>query len=371
MGAAIGEALGYPYQGMSRRQILGKVGRFPMKYALIPGVGIPAFHTSSLYLTAQAIVCSASESKTFVDRFKRRLGWYILSCPVGLDAATFRASLLTWLRYFNVSTGSRSTDNAPATRSLFLALALNGTGARAKRWVELCTAVTHTHPLTSDGCVVLAGLAEQIVENIENFDAMEACEKLALMSKEPELRDRLAKLPDFLRAEKSPRTVANHFGWEAGINSSIIPTTIMSAYCFLRYPNDFRRAVESGIRLGGDTPAMGAIIGGLSGTNLGVKLLPKDLADGLSDFAYGPTWINGMALRMSHWPHGPNDLHSAHAEPAAIVELTITNLVRGIFLLLKRAARYCPQRNDESQSVNRRQSGGSLDARSGQIRLPS
>ncbi|MEZ6074514.1 MAG: hypothetical protein R3C56_02220 [Pirellulaceae bacterium] len=39
-------------------------------------------------------------------------------------------------------------------------LAIHGTGHRLSRWVDESTKLTHTHPLASDGCQVLAALAD-------------------------------------------------------------------------------------------------------------------------------------------------------------------------------------------------------------------
>jgi ADP-ribosyl-[dinitrogen reductase] hydrolase len=355
-GVAIGEALGCATQGLSRRQVLKRVGRAPLGYRLWPGIGITGPHTSLTFMSAQAMVCSAADSKTFANRFRRRLSWYLLSFPFGLDSASFGAGLKSWLRFLNLSTASDATLNPPAPRAMFCALALNGTGARIKRWVEISTSITHSHSLTSEGCLVLATLAEAASTQTDNFDPITASQELVGLSAEPEIRDRLALLTDFLRRGRSPRWVANHFGWDSGVGQGIIPTTVMAVYCFLRYPTNFRRAVESAIRLGGDTSAMGAIVGGLSGCSLGFKQLPADLLDRLSDFAYGPTWMKGMAIRLSHWPHGPDDLHSAHAEPTAVVELAVSNLMRGALILANRFLRIYSLRSVESRPARFRRS---------------
>jgi len=339
VGVAIGEALGLHLKGFCQRTITQRVGRRPIRYRLMPGTGLTGANTTLLLLATQAVACSASESKHFVATFQDRLRWLLFSFPVGLDSASVKAGLKTWLRVFNVSTGSNSTGSSAATRSLFCALALHGTGSRLKRWVEQSTAITHTDPLAIDGCQVLAGLADMTIKQLDNFDAIDACSKLSALSSQEEIRQRLAQLPKFLEEGRRPRFVAKHFGWETGIESHIVPTTIMASYCFLRYAHDFRRAVESAIRLGGDTAAMGAIVGGLCGTNLGFKNLPNDLVDRLSDIAYGPTWMKGMAIRMSHWPHGPDDLHAAHPEPTAVVELTVMNLIRAFLTALNRIRR--------------------------------
>lgn len=353
VGVAIGEALGLPVTGFCNRAITKKVGRRRLGYRLMPGTGLTGTNTGLLLLSTQAVVCSASESKYYVETFQDRLRWYLFSLPIGLDSATIQAGLKAWLRIFKVETGSYSLSNSPATRALFCALALHGTGARLKRWVELGTSITHTHPLAIDGCQVLAGLADLTIKQLDNFDAADASRKLVPFSSQSEIRDRLQLLTGFLEEGRRPRFVAKHFGWESGIPSHIVPTTIMACYCFLRYSNNFRKAVESAIRLGGDAATMGSVVGGLCGANLGYKKLPRDLVENLSDVAYGPTWMKGMAIRMSHWPHGPDDLHAAHPEPTAVVELTVMNLFRAVLTAvnrLQRLPRYLGMGNNRVRS---------------------
>ncbi len=339
LGAAIGESLGSSLYGLSRRAILKKNGRKPLRYRLLPGVGLPGRNTSLMLLATQSIACSASESKYFGETYAGRLGWCIFSFPVGLDSPSVVAGLKSWLSLFDVPTGSQSTGNSPTTRAIFVAMALHGTGSRLKKWIETSTAVTHLDPLVTDGCQVLAGVADAVAKQLEQLNPLETCRKVVGLSSQPELRQRMDQLPDFLQNGRSPRFVANYFGWDTRIDSYIVPTAVMATYCFLRYPLNFRKAVESAIRLGGDTNTLGAIVGGLSGGILGSAHLPQDLVHGLSDFAYGPTWIKGMSIRMSHWPHGPDDLHAAHAEPTAAIELTTMNLMRGALTALNRVCR--------------------------------
>jgi ADP-ribosylglycohydrolase len=252
---------------------------------------------------------------------------------------TTLAAAKCWVRWLRIPTGIKSAGSEAATRSIFTALALNRAGPRTNKWVEQITRVTHTHPIAIDGCQVLAALADTIIQQLGGYDALEACKKLESFSSQTELKKRLAQLPQFLEQKRSPMAVANHFGWDTGVSDYMIPMTVMSCYCFLRYPEDFRRAVESAIRLGGDTRTLGGIVGGLSGTYRGFSELPDHLVRGLADFAYGPTWISKMVMRLSHWPHGVDDLYAPPGEPVAPLELTTTNLLRLAFISWNRIKR--------------------------------
>ncbi|MEZ6133745.1 MAG: ADP-ribosylglycohydrolase family protein [Pirellulaceae bacterium] len=318
VGTAIGDALGYAREGLSRRVALKMFGRPPLRYRLLPGRGIYSDDTQLMLMAAQALLNSRSEVQYFRHSLRRRLSWYVLSLPVGIGRATLLASLKCWPhRVVKLETGVNSAGNGPATRALFLGLALNDTGNRIVRWVEESTKITHTHPLALDGCRVLATLANAAATTSrEKLDPGLILKQLVELSSEPKIRDRLSQLDAFLQQRRSPSAVARHFGWHRGISGFIVPTTIMATYCWMRYPDNFCRAVESAIALGGDSDSLGAIVGGLVGGHVGIQGLPDKLVATLGGFPHGPQWMADTAERFAHWPHGVDDLHIAPARPA-------------------------------------------------------
>ena len=194
-----------------------------------------------MIMGAQALVASGVTSENFVKNYQQRLGWYLFSFPLGLRSPTVLAGLRSWLRFLGTSSGVDSADNEPATRAIFCALALNRAGPRLRRWVEQSTRITHTHPLANDGCQILAGLADLIIEKLDSLEPLAACQRLIALSQQPEMKERLIELPRFIEQGRGPYAVARHFGWPNGISPSIVPTAVMACYCFLRYPNDFAR----------------------------------------------------------------------------------------------------------------------------------
>ncbi|MCA9158233.1 MAG: ADP-ribosylglycohydrolase family protein, partial [Planctomycetales bacterium] len=185
-------------------------------------------------------------------------------------------------------------------------------GHRLSRWVDESTKLTHKHPLASDGCQVLAALADHGATcKTEKFDPHAALAVAIDASSMSDIQYKLRELQAFLEQRRSPRAVARHFGWDQYVSGFIVPTTIMATYCWLRYPNNFRRAVTSAVMLGGDTDSIAAIVGGLVGAHVGAQRLPAELVNGISGISHGPAWIEELAERLSHWPHGPDDLHAA------------------------------------------------------------
>lgn len=334
LGVAIGDALGLPRENLCRRLGLKMFGRGPLRYRLVRNRGLCSDDTHLMLLTAQALLKSRSDGKAFRRTFQKRLSWYLLSFPVGAGRATLLAAARCWLARLGLPTGVNSAGNGAATRALISALAIHGTGHRLSRWVAESTKLTHTHPLASDGCQVLAALADHAATcKPAEFDPAAALEIAILASSLPEIRGKLAVLQGFIQQRRSPSRVARHFGWDRQVSGFIVPTTIMATYCWLRNPSDFRRAVTSAVLLGGDTDSVAAIVGGLVGAHVGAKRLPPELVNGLGGYPHGAVWIEKMAERLSHWPHGPDDLHAAPTQPTDPLGQVVRNLFTATVIL--------------------------------------
>jgi len=315
LGVAVGDALGLSRENLPRRVALKMQGRNPLTYRLLPGTGIYSDDTQLMLINAQALLQSRSDAKAFRTLFQRRLKWYPFSLPVGAGKATLLAAAKCWLRLVRLPSGVNSAGNGAATRAVFTALAIHGTGHRLQRWVEESTKLTHCHPLAINGCQVLAHLAEYGATcKGQNFDSQEALQKAISASTQAEIKDKLIQLRPFLEQQRGPSAVARHFGWDCGVSGFIVPTTIMATYCYLRYPTNFLRAVKSAILLGGDSDSLAAIVGGLVGAHVGAQHIPAELVKNLGGYPHGAPWMEKLAERLSHWPHGIDDLHFAPSQ---------------------------------------------------------
>ncbi|MCA9132967.1 MAG: ADP-ribosylglycohydrolase family protein, partial [Planctomycetales bacterium] len=175
VGVAIGDALGGVRAGLPRRVALKMSGRPPLHYSLLGGRGLYGDETQLMLLAAQALLRSRSDLRSYRRAFQKRLSWYPLGFPPGARRATRLAASRCWLMRLRIPSGIDSEDNAAATRAIFSALAMHGTGHRLSRWVEESTKFTHTHPMAIAGCQVLAQLAEYAaLTSPAEFDAAQA-----------------------------------------------------------------------------------------------------------------------------------------------------------------------------------------------------
>lgn len=294
-----------------------------------PGCGLYSDDTQLALMTGQAVLQSRSQSRTFHRQFNRRLKWYALGLPVGIGRTTFAASLRAWLWRIGLPTGAQSADCAPASRALLLGIVLHNTGHRYAVWSRDSATQTHRHPLVADGAAVLATVAQiAAVTSSARLNSKTALETLIKTAKEPELAKALSELEPFLARKRSPRAVAMHFRWGYGISRSMLPTAVMAIYCFLRYPDDFQRALEWALLLSGRNDTLPALVGGLVGAHVGSSGLPDDLVERLGDWPHDRLWIERLAIRLAEWPHGVDDLLMAPPLSSHAIGQLLRNLFR-------------------------------------------
>ncbi len=122
---------------------------------------------------------------------------------------------------------------------------------------------------------------------------------------DPSLRENLDQLAPHLARGATPHEFACALGLERGVTGFVNHTVPVSLYCWLRYPTDFRRAVESVILLGGDADTTGAIVGGLMGATLGAEAIPEDWLAGLWEWPRSVTWMRQVGACLADGDAAP------------------------------------------------------------------
>ena len=94
LGQAVGDALGLPMEGLSRRR-----GRrlYPHAHRMqfVCGRGMGSDDTEHACLTAASLPAASADA--FGRRLAWRLRWWFLGVPVGIGKATLRACVKLWL----------------------------------------------------------------------------------------------------------------------------------------------------------------------------------------------------------------------------------------------------------------------------------
>jgi ADP-ribosylglycohydrolase len=298
LGTAVGDALGLPREGLSRRRARRMTGD-EVRHRFLFGRGMTSDDGEHAFMTAQALLEAPDDVTAFARALAWRLRWWLAGLPAGTGRATLLGALRLWVGVPPERSGVFSAGNGPAMRAPILGVCLSRDPVKLIDYVRASTRLTHTDPKAEQGAIAVAVAASYAVENAAGFDRDACIESILRRLEDEELRRLLEAVRDRLRASASPEEFAAQLGLDRGVTGYMYHTVPASLYCFLRSPGDFRAAVESIIRLGGDADSTAALVGALAGASGGAHAFPKEWLDGLVIWPRTQAWTRRVADRLA------------------------------------------------------------------------
>jgi ADP-ribosylglycohydrolase len=301
LGTAVGDALGVPREGISRRRAQRLFGR-PLCHRFFFGRGMISDDTEHTCMVGQALLDAPEDP----DRFVRSLAWslrlWLLGLPAGIGRATLRSIIKLWLGFSATRSGVWSAGNGPAMRSALLGVCLGQDRERLRTYVQASTRLTHTDPRAERGALLVALAARHgAIQGPEGVSA-DTFFKIVrddLNDIDAELSGLLARMEDHLTRKAPAVELADAMGLQRGVTGYIYHSVPLALYCWLRSPGDYRQAVEEVIALGGDTDTTGAIAGAVVGATVGVHGIPDEWIDGILDWPCSVAWMRALAERLA------------------------------------------------------------------------
>lgn len=300
LGTAVGDAIGLPFEGISRRRVLKLLRNRPLKHRLVFGRGMISDDTEHTCMVAQALLASGGDP----DRFARSLAWrlrgWLLALPAAVGLGTARATLKLWLGFPPSRSGVRSAGNGPAMRAALVGLYADQNHDLLCALVRSSTRLTHTDPRAEQGARVVAVAASVGARcGASGLDFAEVVAALIAEVADTQLRANLEAIAPHLARDAGADQFADALGLQRGVTGFVNHTVPVAIYCWLRHRHDFRTAVESAITLGGDTDTVGAIVGALAGATLGPEAIPQEWSANLCDWPRSVAWMRKLARRLS------------------------------------------------------------------------
>jgi ADP-ribosylglycohydrolase len=194
--------------------------------------------------------------------------------------------------------------------------------------VRASTRLTHADPAAEHGALAVA-LAAAYGMGMEP-DAIRPAGFLSFVG------EHLAGTPMMRLLQTAARSVEDRVpfsdfleanGCGRGVSGYINHTLPAAIFCWLRWPGDFRTAVEQMVMAGGDADTTGAIVGALVGATTGARAIPQEWLDGLMEWPRTAAWMRKLANTL------PEGLGSEGASVTPVPLFWPGLLVRNLFFL--------------------------------------
>jgi ADP-ribosylglycohydrolase len=295
LGGAAGDAIGLPHEGLARARLRRLADR-PLTHALWRGRGMISDDTEHACMTAQALLAAPDDPGRFARALAWRLRLWLLCLPAAIGWGTLRALVRLWLGWPPARSGVDSAGNGPAMRAPILGACLADPAA-LQAYVAASTRITHRDPRALAGALAVARATAHVVHRGDEPAAALAAARAAC--DDPELAAALDLAREHDARGASPEAFACALGQVDGVSGYIHHTVPVALYCWLRAPRDVRAAVESAVRLGGDTDTVAAIVGGLAGATAGASAVPADWLAGLREAPRDVAWLRRLGARLA------------------------------------------------------------------------
>lgn len=315
LGTAVGDAIGLPREGLTARRAARLSGGPPLRNCFLLGRGMLSDDTEHACMTAQALLAGGGDPARFACSLGWRLRGWLLGLPAAVGWATLKATVKLWLGCragagptWWPRSGVRSAGNGPAMRAAIIGAYA---GSDVSAIVELNRAsveVTHTDPRAREGALVIALAAGHAVAARGDVDAERFLATARSRIQGEELTAALDRIGPCLARAADVAEYAASIGVGDGVSGYINHTVPVALYCWLRWPYDFRCAVEAAVLLGGDTDSVAAIVGGLVGATAGDAAIPREWLDGLVEWPRSVAWMRRLAARLAERAGGPQRL---------------------------------------------------------------
>ncbi|GAA4442380.1 ADP-ribosylglycohydrolase family protein [Bremerella cremea] len=329
LGTAVGDALGLPFEGLSKKRgqkLLGCPGNFHF----LLGRGMVSDDTEHTCIVAQSLVLSVGNVETFQKALASRFRRWIVLLPAGVGMATAKACIRLLVGYSAKTSGVWSAGNGPAMRSAILGAYFGDDVHSMQPFVQCNARITHTDPQAELGAFAIA-LAASLASRGHQVASHELVDTFQEMtSQQPESAPFVELLKQMAQSIDRGETTAE-FAQSMGLSQRVggyvghsVPVVL---HCWLSNQTDFSNAVISIIECGGDTDTNAAMVGGIVGARVGRVGIPQRWLDGICEW---PMTIERMSQLASQLAKSKE--LQVPGKPVSVGAIGL--LLRNVFFLL-------------------------------------
>ncbi len=296
LGTAVGDSLGLPMEGLSRRR-QRRMFPLPLRHRLVAGLGMLSDDTEHTAMVARAILKYPQDPKAFQGALARQMRYWLMALPAGVGFATLRAIGKLWLGVSPARSGVWSAGNGPAMRSSVIGVYFAGDPALRRAFVRASTQITHRDPRAEVAAQAVAETAAWMRQRAEDYESLWS--PLAELSDDEEWTTLLAEMRAGLESGQAVGEFAIAIGSADGISGYAYRSVPVAIYAALRHADDFRTALGEIIACGGDTDTAGAITGALVGARVGYRAIPIEWLEPIADWPLSIDYLCELAASLA------------------------------------------------------------------------
>ncbi len=299
IGCAVGDSVGLPYEGLSKRRV-SRWLTSPLSHGLVFGRGMVSDDTDHTVFVAQSLLVARGDAGLFSKALAVRLRLWLASLPAGIGFATLRSILLLCVGVPPQRSGVRSGGNGPSMRSAIIGCYFAGDANKRREFVEASTFITHRDPIALAGANAIAEVASKLTNQEwsqrPSLREFEAC--LRSVSTENLWQQAVNNVREACGAEQSMQIAAQHFGLN-GVSGYALHSVPFALVAWYVHFGNYQATIEGIVRAGGDTDTVAAMAGALSGITVGQCGIPDKWVSGIIDWPHGIQYLVALAGLLS------------------------------------------------------------------------
>lgn len=291
LGGAVGDSLGLPAEGLSRRRIAAR-WHGEWRHRLLFGKGMLSDDTEHAVMTVCALLEHPADAEGFRRSLAGQLKWWLAALPAAVGMATAKSCLRLWLGFSPEKSGVRSAGNGPAMRSAVIGVMHRDDAERRREYTLVSCRITHTDPRAEEAALMVAEAAAMASHGTEVSEAVILLRSLVTSE---EMRERFSLLESSLQNGHSVPEFAGRIGCGDGVSGFAPNTAAVVLYAWLRHRGDFVTGLKSVLDCGGDTDTTGAIFGGIAGAECAPEEFPAGWLEEIRDWPLSVARLRSLA----------------------------------------------------------------------------
>ena len=276
-GTACADALGRPVELLTLEKIKEKYGE--QGILEVPPDSFWTDDTQLMLVLARGLSHGAElELPELMDKISEELILWLDEPDLGAGATTKGAALKLRDGIHWSESGLNSKTCGSLMRVGILGFIFQNDTEKLIRAASLSGRITHTHPTADAASIAGAYAVKLALDGIapENMflPLLKVTEGISDEFTEA-LKHSYKLAHSNLSDEEALRKLGQ--GWYAD------ETFALAYFCILRYPDDYKKAVQTAVNITGDSDSVASVAGGILGARLGIKAIPVSWIEALKE----------------------------------------------------------------------------------------